>query len=58
MAKIVNLNKVRKARTKTARRAKADQNAVVFGRTKAERQQGATAAEKAARDLEGHKRET
>ncbi len=58
MAKIVNLNKARKARAKTARRAKADQNAVAFGRTNAEKQLEASKAKKAAHDLEGHKRET
>lgn len=58
MAKVVNLNKVRKARAQTARRAKADQNAVAFGRTKAEKQRDAADAAKAARDHEGHKRET
>ncbi|PVA06134.1 DUF4169 family protein [Thalassorhabdomicrobium marinisediminis] len=37
MSEIVNLNKVRKARDLTAKKAEADLNAVKFGRTKAER---------------------
>ncbi|MEL6688994.1 MAG: DUF4169 family protein [Pseudomonadota bacterium] len=55
--KVVNLNKVRKARARDEKRAKADANAVAFGRTKAERQ-----AEKADRDalkahVDRHKRD-
>lgn len=34
---VVNLNKARKAKTKSAEKAQADENAVRFGRTKAER---------------------
>ncbi len=34
---VVNLNKVRKDRDRTAKKAEADQNAAKFGRTKAER---------------------
>lgn len=54
---VVNLNKVRKARAKDEKRAKADANAVAFGRTKAERD-----ADEAGRDalkthLDGHKRD-
>ncbi|MCH2075405.1 MAG: DUF4169 family protein [Rhodobacteraceae bacterium] len=54
---VVNLNKARKARAKDEKRAKADANAVAFGRTKAERE-----ADRASRDaqkahLDGHKRD-
>ena len=56
--KVVNLNKARKARAKADERASADENAVKFGRTKAEKQAERQRAEKAARDLDGHKRET
>lgn len=35
--KPINLNKARKARARTKARARADENAVRFGRTKAER---------------------
>ena len=37
MTDIVNLNKVRKDRDRTARKAQADANAAKHGRTKAER---------------------
>ncbi|MEM6307618.1 MAG: DUF4169 family protein [Pseudomonadota bacterium] len=35
---IINLNKARKAKARTDRKTKAAQNAVIFGRTKAEKQ--------------------
>ena len=37
MSEIVNLNKIRKDRERTAKKAEADLNAAKFGRTKAER---------------------
>ena len=46
--KPINLNKARKARARAAAKARADENAVKFGRTKAER-----AAEKATGDQGG-----
>jgi hypothetical protein len=57
MAELVNLRAARKAKARAAARAKADENAVRFGRTKAEREIEAARAEKAARDLDGHERE-
>ena len=54
MAKIVNLNKARKARDRVAKRAQADENAVKFGLTKAEKDLNKARAEKSARDLDGH----
>ncbi len=36
--KPINLNQARKAKTRAAAKTKADENAVRFGRTKAERQ--------------------
>lgn len=53
----INLNKARKARARAEQRARADQNAVKFGRTKAEKQQDKAVAAKHDRDLDGHKRE-
>ena len=50
--KPVNLNKVRKARDRTAAKQKADENAVRFGQTKAERVLEATRATKAAARLD------
>ena len=55
--KVVNLNKARKTRAKADKKAKADENAVRFGRTKAEKLVE-TAKAKRARDLlDGHKRD-
>ncbi|MEM8592503.1 MAG: DUF4169 family protein [Pseudomonadota bacterium] len=53
--KVVNLNKARKAREKADAKARADQNAIKFGRTKAEKAE--EAAQKAAQitRLDGHK---
>ncbi|MEN8895277.1 MAG: DUF4169 family protein [Yoonia sp.] len=42
---VVNLNKVRKAKTKAEAKAQADENAVRFGRTKAERLRDVTLAD-------------
>ena len=55
MSTPINLNRVRKARARVARNAKANENVVAFGRTKAEKGKDKAEAEKAARDLEGHK---
>lgn len=58
MTNPVNLNKVRKARARAEKRARADENAVKFGRSKAELQQQQSKAEKVVRFLDGHKRES
>ncbi|RKF15120.1 DUF4169 family protein [Roseovarius spongiae] len=57
MSAPVNLNKARKARARAAQKTRADENAIVFGRPKAEKAAQKTRADKAARDLEAHKRE-
>lgn len=57
MSKIVNLNKARKARDRDTARKSADANAVKFGRTKTEKTRDRVEADKASRDLDGHKRE-
>ena len=57
MAEIINLRAVRKAKDRDAARAKGDENAAKFGRTKAEKSLEAARAEKARRDLDGHERE-
>jgi hypothetical protein len=54
---IVNLNKARKAKARTGKKASADANAVRFGRTKAEKSLDKAAADKAARDLDAHRRD-
>lgn len=57
MSKITNLNQTRKARARADKRTKADANAAKFGRTKAEKRLEDTRAARAARDLDGHKRD-
>ena len=56
MSTPINLNKARKDRAKADKRAKADENARRFGRTKAEKQAEEKAEAAAARHLDGHKR--
>jgi hypothetical protein len=58
MAEIINLRQAKKQAARKAARSQADANAAKFGRTKVERELEKTRAEKAARDLDGHKRET
>lgn len=57
MAEIVNLRAARKAKDRAKARAKGDENAAKFGRTKAEKALETAQAEKASRDLDGAKRE-
>jgi phage protein D len=57
MAEIVNLARAKKQAARKAARVTADANAAKFGRTKAEREADRAQAEKAARDLDGHRRE-
>ena len=57
MAKIVNLNKARKARDRVKKRAQADENAVKFGLTRSQKDLNKARAEKSARDLDGHETE-
>ena len=52
MSNLINLNKARKARAKTRKRAEADENAVRHGRTKAQK-----TLDKANRHLDGHRTE-
>ncbi len=58
MAEIINLRSVKKQAARKAARATGDENAMKFGLTKAERTLDRARAEKAARDLDGKKRET
>jgi Domain of unknown function (DUF4169) len=57
MADLINLRAARKAKDRFAARAKADENAARFGRTKAEKDLQTAKAEKARRDLDGAKKE-
>jgi hypothetical protein len=58
MSQPVNLNRFRKQKARAEKKARADENAVKFGRTRAEKDLDKAQADKAARDLDGHKRET
>ena len=58
MAEPVNLNRFKKDKARAEKKARANQNAVKFGRTKAENKLDLTKEDKARSDLDGHKRET
>ncbi|EAQ01063.1 hypothetical protein OB2597_03459 [Pseudooceanicola batsensis HTCC2597] len=55
MSKIVNLNRARKQKQRSDKRATADANAVKFGRTRAEKTQERSERDQAARRLDGHR---
>lgn len=57
MSKPVNLNQHRKQKARANKKARADENAVRFGRSKAETQLERARTDKARRDLDGHKTE-
>ncbi|HWU79125.1 MAG TPA: DUF4169 family protein [Caulobacter sp.] len=57
MAEILNLNQARKAKAKSDAKAKAAENRVRFGRTKADKALDAARADRLQRDLDGAKRE-
>ena len=57
MAEVVNLKAVRKARARATAKVAADANAAKFGQTKTAKDRAAAEAEKARRDLDGHRRE-
>lgn len=54
---IVNLNKARKARARDAAKARAAENRVAFGRTKAEKAKAGSETARAARQLDGKRLE-
>ncbi|MFK7744387.1 MAG: DUF4169 family protein [Roseobacter sp.] len=58
MSTPVNLNKVRKTRARAEKRARADENAVKFGRNKPEKAADDAQKRKAVHHLDAHKRET
>lgn len=57
MSQPVNLNRFRKAKARDEKRAKADENAVKFGRTKAQREVEETERDAARKTLDAHRRE-
>ncbi len=58
MAEIVNLRQFRKGKVREQRAATAEQNRVLHGRSKNEKQRDRLLAEKAERLIEGHRRES
>ncbi|PZX11166.1 DUF4169 family protein [Celeribacter halophilus] len=54
---IVNLNRFRKAKARSDKRVQADENAVKFGRTKAQKALEEAQKTKAEATLEAHKRD-
>ena len=57
MTNVTNLNRFRKQKARDEKRAEADANAVKHGRTKAQKSLEDARAEKAARNLDGHRRD-
>jgi len=57
MSNVTNLNRFRKQKARAEKKARGDENAVKFGRSAAQKAREATEAEKAARELDGKKRE-
>ncbi|MBL9075275.1 DUF4169 family protein [Tabrizicola sp.] len=58
MGGVVNLARAKKQAARKAARSTSDANAAKHGRTKAERDLEKARAKKAARELDGHRRET
>ncbi|MEL6594507.1 MAG: DUF4169 family protein [Pseudomonadota bacterium] len=56
MSQPVNLNRFRKDKARAEKKARADQNAAVHGRSKAEKELDRARADEAARDLDGAKK--
>jgi len=57
MTKPVNLNRFRKDKARAAKKARADENAVSFGRTKLEKSVATTELDKQITALDQHKRD-
>jgi hypothetical protein len=57
MSKIVNLNQIRKQKTRADKRRHGDANAVRHGLSKAEKELVRARKDKADRDLSGHEKE-
>jgi hypothetical protein len=58
MSEPINLNRFRKAKARAESKATAAENRVRFGQTKSEQTRIEAEREKAARDLDGSKRDT
>ena len=53
----INLNRFRKGKARAERRAKADQNAVAHGRTKAQKAADRAERDRTVKSLDAHRRE-
>ncbi|MEP2029062.1 MAG: DUF4169 family protein [Paracoccaceae bacterium] len=58
MSTPINLNKAKKERDRSSRKARADENSVRFGQSKSAKELIKARAEQIARNLDAHKRET
>lgn len=58
MSEPVNLNRFRKEKARAAKKARADENAVKFGRTKAQKDADSKSLDLEKRRLDGKKRDT
>ncbi len=54
MKAAINLNRYRKDKARAEKKARADQNAVTFGRTKADKEAAKLSQMKQRRNLDGH----
>ena len=57
MAEIINLRQARKNKARADKEARAEQNRITFGRTKAEKELSKAERELAQRRLDSHKRD-
>ena len=57
MSKPVNLNRFRKDKARADAKARADENAVKFGRTKADKDRAKAENDRQTRRLDGHQRD-
>ena len=57
MSRPINLNKVRKERARAAHKVQADENAVRFARSKAQKDLSKAKTDKATQRLDAHKRD-
>jgi hypothetical protein len=57
MSKVTNLNHARKARARAEKRRQGDENAVKFGRTKAQKAREESEADKARHTIDAHRKD-
>ncbi len=57
MSEIINLRQARKNKGRSEKDKKAEQNRLLFGRTKSEKHRDEKESERASKHLDGHKRD-